>query len=373
MTTIKLGELYKELTDLLTPCMVNRDIRSHYVSLSFGNASEIENRLEFEGPPEVFTGRLITALVATSTELSSDIPICQFLEVIKERSEIEEAKKFESLISKIKDLAPATNKYSASNSKFLLNSLLKINFKEQQKFVESVLESHRVASFLICGEEAAGKAVLLKRLKGLRQLAKTQSEIKIDVSSVGADTARIWKSINKSLGLGRNTSQSETISNISERLEAQDIIFVFDKINLMSAQALKEWITIFWTPLLREARSAQVSYGSDRYLVAFFLDNSINGFEKIGIRRMTVKSPEPIDLSMPLLLPPIEKFTEDLVRDWHRDCYFDLGEKEFTEFTELNIRSILEGAEDGVPDYVYEDICKHCGYSWEGDMVSCLK
>lgn len=72
---------------------------------------------------------------------------------------------------------------------------------------------------------------------------------------------------------------------------------------------------------------------------------------------------------IPLHLPPVSPFPPDVLDDWisdamvHRDMQMPAG---------LTAQVLLEKSKDGIPEFVYEEICCHCGHDWEGGLAKWL-
>ena len=74
----------------------------------------------------------------------------------------------------------------------------------------------------------------------------------------------------------------------------------------------------------------------------------------------------------PLNIPPIQKFSKSLLRNWYGDMLVSYESRNFLQ-KRLDIEKLLKDTEDGLPEFVYEEVCEHFGYSWEGEVATCLK
>lgn len=139
----------------------------------------------------------------------------------------------------------------------------------------------------------------------------------------------------------------------------------------MSSARLKSWIDTFWIPLITAARESYSTSEKRYYLIAFFVDD----FGKSRQYDFEYEEKRLQRIFLPLKLPTIENFSEDLIEDWYEKCRRNCRDKkrDFNEFENLNIQDVLHSSEGGVPEFVYEDISKQCGYSWDGDNLRCQK
>jgi hypothetical protein len=366
--------LHKELITSLSPHMETRDLRKYYLDLSLGFDSPVTKKLNLEVAAQIFANEAIGELLRRGRDDSGEHTLVNFVKAIQEDVGKDIQQVLENLISQIqKELSPFDIR-KESHERFLSKSLLRINFRDHERFVKAVLDSHRVVSFLVHGEPFSGQSVLWNRLLKIPKVRNNQVLHKIDLTASGAGTesSKIWIHVNRWLtNLPRNAQPSDSINEICERLKTQNVIFVFDKVDYMSSETLKEWLEIFWVPLLKKAGSICSEVDEGYYLLVFFVDNA--GKHK-DICFDCVQSLESIrDFSLPLNLPAIKRFSEPLLDTWHSDSCGHLDDDGFRSFEDINIQKVLKNAEGGIPEYVYEEICKMCGYSWVGSVSACLK
>ena len=72
---------------------------------------------------------------------------------------------------------------------------------------------------------------------------------------------------------------------------------------------------------------------------------------------------------IPLSLPSATAFTIEMLEDW---LEYAIGLSEFTMLEELTAQTLYEKSDNGIPQYVVETICEHCGLSWEGGLAKWL-
>lgn len=125
---------------------------------------------------------------------------------------------------------------------------------------------------------------------------------------------------------------------------------------------LSAWLREFWEPLV--ARANETIPKRDTHLLMFLVDNCGS------VDRSNVRLAEEFERpEYPLRLPPARSFPPDALEEWvemaiaFREVQFPHG---------LTSQILLEKSNNGVPQYVYEEICKHCGLSWEGVLAKWL-
>ncbi|ODH02276.1 hypothetical protein A4S05_24955 [Nostoc sp. KVJ20] len=72
---------------------------------------------------------------------------------------------------------------------------------------------------------------------------------------------------------------------------------------------------------------------------------------------------------IPLYLPPLSLFPPDILKDWLRDM------KVFRDLqipADLTYQRLWEKSDNGIPQFVYEEICTHFDLSWEGGLAKWL-
>ena len=247
----------------------------------------------------------------------------------------------------------------------LFDMLLKLNFRQQVRMAQRVIQHHPVAAFLVQGESNFGQQVLVNRLLRLSPGWQTAQRVVVNLSSpaVGKDVRCLWRQVAQKLGLTHRATSSEITARVCQALETEDVIFVFHTVDYMPPEFLPEWGKDFWRPLMQAAQNNVYRMQHPTHLLMFLVDYS-------GcVCRWDVplaEKPEPPDYPHhPLSLPPVDPIPEMVI-----DIWIDMAADILP--AGLTAQTVLELSEDGIPQYVYHVICDHCGLSWEGDMIQWL-
>ncbi len=261
----------------------------------------------------------------------------------------------------------ADKKVEGGNPQLLFDLLLQMDFKQQVRLVEDALEKHRTAAFLVHGEPGCGQEILVTRLFRIKPTWRNNSPIKNDVTNNGAyrSTERLWKQLARSFLLPLDARGEQIIDKICDRWQTQDVILIFDKVDCMPPNILSSWLNEFWEPLVERGKHNPPQ--KKTHLLMFLVDNC-GSVCKTNIV-MAQQFDEPEYPRIPLQLPPISSFPADVLKDWLRDMR---GVRDLQIPADLTYQMLLEKSEDGIPEFVYEEICCHCGHDWEGGLAKWL-
>ncbi len=250
---------------------------------------------------------------------------------------------------------------------FLFELILQIDFKEQSRRFKEVIELHRTAGFLVHGELGYGQQFLVNRLLGLKRGWQNQSPIKIDVNYKGVvkSPSSLWRELTTWVGLPRNAEPGEILDKVCDRWQTQDVIFIFYTVDYMLPGMLSAWLQEFWEPLV--ARATENMPNCETHLLMFLVDNC--GSVCQSSVRLAEECEHPEYPRLPLCLPPASPFPLDALDEWIDNLSIS---SQVQIPAGLTSRILLERSSNGVPQYVYEEICKHCGLSWEGVLAKWL-
>lgn len=251
----------------------------------------------------------------------------------------------------------------------LFDLLLIMDFKQQVRLVKEVMTSHQIAAFLVHGEACCGQQLLVTRLFRLKPQWKTISPIKIDVNhnGIGNKIPLLWRRVAAWFGLPKEAEPKEIIDQICDRVSTQDVIFIFDSVEYMLPNVLVAWLQEFWEPLVKRIEPESCLTPEATHLLMFLVDH--RGSICQSTIQLAQEWEQPEYPRIPLHLPPVSPFPPDILEDWldmvtgFRDIQIPAG---------LTSQLLLEKSEDGIPEFVYEEICCHCGYDWEGELAKWL-
>ncbi|PAX58299.1 caspase family protein [Brunnivagina elsteri] len=253
--------------------------------------------------------------------------------------------------------------------RLLFHEILNADFKHQVPVVKEVIQKHQTAAFLIHGEQYCGQQLLMTRLSHLKPKWKNISPIKVDVGqrSVGGRLPYLWQQLTSWFGLPKDAQSHQIIERVCDRLLTKDVIFIFDRVNDMQPRVLSGWLQEFWQPLVARVEEHCPSNQRDTHLLMFLVDN--NGSVCKSDILLAQKYDEPNYPLMPLHLPPISPFTLDVL-DELIDRVATIPKLQM--HVDLTSQILLEKSENGIPEFVYEEICDFCGHSWEGGLAKWL-
>lgn len=252
-------------------------------------------------------------------------------------------------------------------SSLLFELMLQIDFKEQSRLFKQVIQSHRTAGFLVHGERCCGQQFLVNRLLRLMRGWQNHSPIKIDVNSRGVvkSSPTLWRELTAWVRLPRDAEPSEILNKVCARWQTQDVIFIFYTVDYMLPGMLSAWLQEFWEPLV--AKTTENMPNCETHLLMFLVDNCGS------VCQSNVRLAEQCEHSdyprLPLRLPPASPFPLDALDEWIDNLSIS---SQVQIPAGLTSRILLERSSNGVPQYVYEEICRHCGLSWEGVLAKWL-
>ncbi|MEM9275276.1 MAG: XRE family transcriptional regulator [Cyanobacteria bacterium P01_F01_bin.143] len=294
--------------------------------------------------------------------------------IAKHKQEYAELKEKEwgNRMARISDNQPISSpihQASPEHPPLLFDLLLQIDFKQQFRLVKTVIDKHQTIGFLVHGELDCGQQMLVNRLYRVKSTWQHHKPIAIDVSSngVGSNLGKLWGRVAGCVGLERDAEHSLILKRICDRLKTQDVIFIFSKVELMLyTKTLIPWLEEFWQPLVRMTKT--IEYFKETHLLMFLVDNC----GKVCQSEVTLAEEfEALnyDPCLPLRLPPASAFTLEMLEDWFE---LAIGFGGLTIPAGLTAQVLYEKSERGIPQYVVETICKHCGSSWEGGLAKWL-
>jgi hypothetical protein len=263
----------------------------------------------------------------------------------------------------------ADKKLEGSKPHLLFDLLLQMDFKQQVRLVRKVMTLHRVAAFLIHGEPYCGQQLLVTRLFRLKPQWKNISPIKIDVShnGVGRSIPHLWRQVGSWFRLPKDAQPNEIIERVCDRLLTQDVIFIFYTVDYMLPKVLGAWLQEFWEPLVERVKTDCCPTPEGTHLLMFLVDNSGSVCQSNIVLARQCEQPE--YPRIPLHLPPVSPFPPDVLDDW-LDMVTGFADVQMP--AGLTSQILLEKSEDGIPEFIYEEICYHCGHDWEGGMAKWL-
>jgi len=186
-------------------------------------------------------------------------------------------------------------------------------------------------------------------------------------NGVGRSIRHLWRQVAVWFGLPKDAEPKEIIDRVCDRVSTQDVIFIFYTVDYMPPNVLVAWLQEFWEPLVKQIEPEFCATPEGTHLLMFLVDNS--GSICQSTIQLAQEWEQPEYPRIPLHLPPVSPFPPDILEDWldmvtgFRDIQIPAG---------LTSQLLLEKSEDGIPEFVYEEICCHCGHDWEGELAKWL-
>jgi len=261
------------------------------------------------------------------------------------------------------------SKSSQSASQLLFDLLLQIDFKQQSQLAKEAVDLHRVSGFVVHGSpDCGGQQFLVTRLCRLNRRFRKISPIKIDVAhnGIGASIPHLWRHLAPSLGLPRTANADQIIEAICDRLQTQDVIFIFYTVDYMPPEKLKEWLRQFWEQLVMKIKATPSLLAKEKHLLMFLVDNSGRVCQSDLL--LATQHNQPDYPKAPMTLPPICPFPSDTLEEWLDNSPSPIAEM----LNDLTVETLLEQTDNGIPERVYEEICFYCNHDWEGDLAQWL-
>ncbi|MBU7587340.1 MAG: XRE family transcriptional regulator [Nostoc sp. TH1S01] len=354
------SDIIHKLLPLLRPLLEDKKERRGYLNRALINAPVL-NRLDWDMPVDIFITDMVKKLHEFG-EISLGQPaICALLAEIRQDVGVDIQVNIDKIITEFRGFQTPPD--------LLFDLLLQIDFKSQARLVKKVMELHRTAAFLVHGEPYCGQQLLVNRLLRLKPEWKNISPIKIDVSHNGAgrSTLHLWRQLASWFRLPKDVEPKEITHIICERLYTQDVILIFSTVDYMLPKVLLTWLQEFWEPLVTQVEVSSFTTQQNTHLLMFLVDNSGSVCQSnILLAKQFDESEYP---RIPLHLPPASPFPLDVLDDWI-DMVTAMESLKIP--TGLTAKILLEKTENGIPEFVYEEICYHCGHSWEGGLARWL-
>ncbi|MDJ0898910.1 MAG: hypothetical protein QNJ55_08860 [Xenococcus sp. MO_188.B8] len=153
---------------------------------------------------------------------------------------------------------------------------------------------------------------------------------------------------------------TELIQYIYDQWRTKTVILVFYHLEKLDKSEPKKLLQQFWHPLVKLIQKHPEDCFS--YLVMFFVNHAScsNEWDIQCLETLNTK-----DINKPIMLEPIKKFPEILIKNWIRQNRLNFP-KLISEVAEIDIiaKDIWEDSFEGMPELAIEKICNRCGTSF---------
>lgn len=355
------SDLMQRILPLLTQHIIDEKDCQSYLIQAFGSNESISKRIIWNTSKDTFITNMVKELDIYGEITPGQPALCTLLTEIRKNVGVDIQINIDKIITEF-----TGNK---TPPHLLFDLLLQIDFRQQARLVKKVMTFHRTAAFLVHGEPYCGQQLLLNRLFRLKPEWKNISPIKIDVSHNGAgrSTLHLWRQLASWFHLPKSVEAKEIIQIICDRLSTQDIILIFYTVDYMPPMILADWLREFWEPLVIQVEGNCSPNPQSKHLLMFLVDNSGSVSESNIL--LAKQFDEPEYPRIPLRLPPVSPFPLDVLDDWI-DMVTAIESMQIP--VGLTSKTLFEKSENGIPEFVYEEICDFCGHSWEGGLAKWL-
>ena len=246
----------------------------------------------------------------------------------------------------------------------LYQVLQKLGYQKQVRTFRRLIEKHSIAAFLIHGSPGYGQRWLLNKLIGYvpGNLQGKTIPIGLDRGTRSREINALWRELAGRVGLvgRRNFEPEEIAERVYQCWRTQNVFLVFHEVDCMPEDYLRQIIQNFWQSLAKKARNIN-STRNDPKLLMFLVDYE----GRVGnLKNIFSEEPDPSSVpSVPVKPPKITEFSDEDLRDW---IYQESNQLpiEFTHEVDTVVQKILNNSENGIPEYVLEEICARCDYNW---------
>lgn len=252
-------------------------------------------------------------------------------------------------------------------SQKLYTCLLHLGYQEQEVTFTRFIHKESVAAFLIHIYPDPdygwlyGQHWLFNRLK-LRVLhGIAGKKIVLDLSCIARsrDVQALWRELSRQIGLRQDSKPSEICDRVYQCGQTQNIFLILDNVDFMLEEYMKELLQEFWAPLVARIQRNQTSLPPFRLLM-FLIDKSGSVGQwniQFAERHNPVWKAE-----IPVKLPWIQKFSKEVLISWIFSEFPNLPQ--FIDNTEMAAETVLHNSENGVPQWVFQEICALSNCEW---------
>jgi hypothetical protein len=259
------------------------------------------------------------------------------------------------------------SKNTSENTKhtLLFDLLLQVDFKQQTNIVRDVIKNHRTAGLLIHNEPDCGLEFLLAKLLRIKPSLKKISPMVFDVGYRNIE--RLWTQLGRKFDASP-TSNSDILEKICDRWQTQDVVFIFNKVDCLQSEVLSSWLEQFWEPLVRIGKENPPQKST--HLFMFLVDHGSKVHKSNFDVAKTASSPP--DPRTPLYLPPIKSFDQEIIEEWITEILMTRSDIEI-EFDKFTSEILFQKSCEGIPQFVFEEICSFFSVNSEKVFEQCTK
>ncbi|MDJ1177534.1 hypothetical protein PJF56_01530 [Roseofilum sp. BLCC_M91] len=259
----------------------------------------------------------------------------------------------------------------------LYQALLKLDYSKQARLFEEVVNNCQVGACLIHGLPDSGQRWLLNRLIQEVPNGNTSNLVKkISFSRRTQDRSMqgIFKEICRKLQLPLNSSIEKIHDQLLAIWKTKTVILIFNKLHDIESsereEYIEEFLNQFWQPLARLAKKGTTS--KNYRLLLFLVDSEgyTSDWKMTRPEELLLELPEGWKPEQLIKFRAIEPITRGELATWLEK---HLCPQNPIKFTETLADEILANSENGIHQYVFEEVCLRCNVQWEEQASSWLK
>ena len=239
----------------------------------------------------------------------------------------------------------------------MYGDLLGLDYKQQEEAFRGVIDSQKVAAFLIHGLEYYGHEWLLNRLlhQHLPQanLLKFRFNRRLGTNSTcarsGGTSASNWGPGRLDYDLG--TVRPLVVARMRKSLQTRPQVVAFLDVDLLPEGSLVSFLDEFWLHLSKEVQRAPAP---SHHLLAFLVDFCTYCAGRRPAPRRA--APRPC-VGSPIALPGISLFSQEVLEHWIEDYLKSRTDEELLVKMSQSVEQILQQTQ-GIPEKVLEFVCE---------------
>ncbi|MBD2341633.1 caspase family protein [Calothrix sp. FACHB-156] len=265
---------------------------------------------------------------------------------------------------KAKPASESTNNSQNTKHTLIFDLLLQVDFKQQTNIVREVMKSYFTAGFLVHNEPECGLEFLLAKLFRMKPSLKNNKPIVIDVGYRNIE--RLWTQLGRYFHV-YPISTSDILEKICDRWQTQDVVFIFNKVDCLQPEVLSAWLDEFWQPLVNIGK--ENSPQKSTHLFMFLVDHG----GKVHQSNINISTTSPfLDPRIPLYLPPVNSFPQEIIEEWITEVVMQRSDIEI-EFDKFTSEILFQKSCQGIPQFVFEEICSFFSIDCEKVFAQCTK
>ncbi|MBK8987473.1 MAG: CHAT domain-containing protein [Chloroflexi bacterium] len=280
-------------------------------------------------------------------------------------------------------LTNTTPPLAIQNEQKLRDALWQLNFSQQRNKFLDLLDKPRIGAFLISGPgDECGQRWLLNRLVQNEledayeaNITDRCQTLRASFSGVLSPTLdRLWRQLRKQLPDvdGYAATPDDILTSLAATWQERDVVIILEEVGNPGPDFPEKLLQEFWQPLVQKLAP---SGSAQNWFLLVLVDNK-------GVMPAPVAE-QPGDASNPLKLIWLPSLSPQMPRqellDWLRDGRTRRVVLQPAQ-TKLHVATVndvldalLDETDNGVTDYVIEELCRLCDYEWSALQKKWLK